>query len=156
MNRIAGTTIALLLSTSSGAATVPEGNEGLKPLEELITEEALSDQGKMGYIGLRCGALSSAIGVILQNSGQQDVAYQYERTSFLWYAFSTGIYEEIGVSNADDTVVRSAQELVAKYSDITNSNWVTSGSYFSDTFVERDMMLCSHMLARFQSMEKSE
>ena len=133
------TFLALLLLIPS----LSWGNK-LMPLEEYLLKHNPEDPAVLEYFEYRCASVWSAVGKLVIEQ-EPDVALQYESNAVELIVQLIPKYmknNNIDQTLATETVLNSIINIANLYMDDMNLNWERTGSYFMDTYVEKDALMC--------------
>lgn len=116
--------------------------QGLTPLQDMINDEFYQDEGRLTYLTVRCSALFLTTSLIFDVSGKDDIASFFDEQSFRLYSIASTKYAEYNSEYAQERLSKTVEEIQASYAAETNANWISSGSYFSGSYVEGDLSIC--------------
>ena len=120
----------------------------LLPLNEYLTKQDIKSFATKEYVLLRCSASFNFIAVLLDENGA-DGKPSNEAAIMMVYAASlarqlNNAERQIKQSEEEiqNTMIKISKNLFSKYSEDGNNNYLNTGSYFEDTYIEHDITYC--------------
>lgn len=135
-------TLLLLVSSSSW------GNK-LLPLNEYLLQQNPSDPAVFEYVEYRCASSWWGVAKLLENqdpiTSQQ---YQNDATTLMMRLIDKYMKNNnVDNATAFESVTTSIINISNIYIDEMNSNWQKTGSYFMNTYIEDDILLCKEVFS---------
>ena len=124
------------------------GNK-LLPLSDYLLQHNPSDPAVFEYVEYRCASGWWGVAKLLENQDPEtSQMYQNSATELMMRLVSKYMQNNF-VDNAEafQSVTTSVINISNIYIDEMNSNWQKTGSYFMNTYVEDDILLCKEVFS---------
>ena len=122
--------------------------QSFKPLSEYIQDhDVLSDDAAMTYALQRCSAAYNTAQALIFDQDRETSDIQFE-TSVILGNLAVMLHASIknmDIAQAEKEVADLIKAKVNIYMDDAKANYIKTGSYMMDTYMENDLMICKKL-----------